>query len=268
MQLPISAIVVGYNEAHLLKKGLPKLAFCDEVLYFDLGSADDSKEVAEKAGATVIPHEKVPGCEWIHAKYAHTTKHDWVLITDPDEVISDELITEISLLFKENDKLEKVGEIFVPIIFHFKNKRLSGTHWGGVGKRTLLIHNKRFEFKALVHVGRKVLPGYSTLDIPYTGKNFVYHYWMSSYRSLFEKHLRYLKNEGEARYKTGRRPTMKQIIAEPFRAFKYSYKSRQGYKDGFTGLFLSIFWAWYECTAQIKNYKYQRSIETKPSTNS
>lgn len=263
MQLPVSAIVVGYNEAHLLKKSLPMLAFCQEILYFDLGSKDDSREVAESMGAQVIIHEKVDSCEWIHAKFANSTKYEWLLITDPDEILSRELIDEISQLFNEPGKLEKIGEITTPWIFYFKNKKLTGTHWGGISRRTLLVHNKRFEFKALIHVGRKVLPGYSTLNIEYTGKNFIHHYWMSGYKKLFEKHLRYLRNEGEARYKTGRRSTIKGIITEPFRAFKYSYKSRQGYKDGLTGLFLSVFWAWYESTAQIKNYTYQRSVEKK-----
>lgn len=69
-QLPISAIIVGYNEARFLPACFSGISFCDEILYFDLGSSDNSIELANTYGATVIQHEKVLGCEWIHSKFA------------------------------------------------------------------------------------------------------------------------------------------------------------------------------------------------------
>ncbi|WP_146203207.1 glycosyltransferase family protein [Mucilaginibacter oryzae] len=263
MKLPISAIVVGLNEAHLLRESLPKLAFCDELLYFDLGSKDDSIKLATGLGATVIKHDKVDSCEWIHAEYATKTKHEWVLISDPDEMFPDELITEITLLFENGTLNESIGAVWAPWVFYFKNHRLFGTHWGGVSRRIILAHNKRFEFKALVHAGRKLIGGFNEYNIEYTGNNFIAHKWMQSYGKLIEKHRRYLRNEGEARYKTGRRSSAKSVMKEAYRAFKYSYWSRRGYKDGITGLFLSAFWVWYECSAQIENIRYQRKIEKK-----
>ena len=265
MKLPISAIVVGYNEVHLLENSLPKLAFCDELLYFDLGSRDNSREFAESLGAKVILHEKVDGCEWIHAKYSKSTKHNWVLITDPDEVLSDELIDEIRTLFDGDILGDDVGAIRAPMFFYFKDKRLNGTNWGGVSHRVLIVNNQRFEFSGLVHAGRKVADGFVYHDIKFTEKNYIHHYWMLNYKQLFEKHRRYLKNEGEARYRIGRRTSFKEILKQPYRAFKYSFVSARGYKDGFTGLFLSLFWAWYECSAHIKNYRYQAN---KASTKS
>jgi hypothetical protein len=257
MQLPISAIVVGYNEADLLRRSLPKLSFCKEILYFDLGSKDDSRDLADTLGAQVILHEKVDSCEWVHVGYANKTKYEWVLITDPDEILSDELITDIATLFHGDLLDEKVGAVTAPWIFYFKGKQLNGTNWGGIKSRILLVNNKRFEFLGLIHLGRRVLDTYKTYDIPYTGKNYIQHYWMVSYRSFLEKHLRYLRNEGEARYKTGKKTTIKEILKQPYRSFRYSYLASKGYNDGFTGLFLSLFWAWYESSALIRNYRYQ-----------
>ena len=48
------------------------------------------------------------------------------------------------------------------------------------------------------------------------------------------------------------------ILKEPIKSFKYSFLLRKGYKDGFTGFFLSLFWAWYESSAKFKNYIYQQ----------
>ena len=109
LKLNISAIVVGYNEANLLGSCLNSISFCDEILYFDLGSTDDSIKIAKTSHATIINHEKVPGCEWIHSKYYQSTKHDWVLIIDPDEIINDLLI---------NEELRKAQSKFRGLISH------------------------------------------------------------------------------------------------------------------------------------------------------
>jgi len=264
LKLPISAIIVGLNEAIHLEKCMPPLAFCDEILYFDLGSTDNSREIAIDYGAIVINHDRVDTCEWIHTKYANTTKHNWILITDPDEVISQELIADIFNLFHGNKLVEEnIGAVTAPWVFYFKNRKLEGTNWGGINRRILLANNKYFEFSPLVHVGRNVRDDYEIYEIEFNGKNYIHHFWMTSYAKLLEKHARYLRNEGEARYKTGRRATIKEILKEPFKSFKYSFWHRKGYKDGVTGLFLSIFWAWYESSAKLKNYSYQRKATNK-----
>jgi len=164
-------------------------------------------------------------------------------MTDPDELLSDMLVSNIFDVFENNKIEETIGAVAVPCQFYFKNTTLRGTHWGGINKRTLLVNNKRFQFKSLVHVGRNVLTGFKVQEVPFKQTNFIHHYWMTSYVKLVEKHLRYLKNEGESRYKTGRRAAIKSILLELYRAFKYSYFIRQGYKDGLTGLFLSLFWS-------------------------
>jgi len=261
-KLPISAIVVGYNEAKFLNVSLPRLNFCDEIIYFDLGSKDKSIEVAINNGAKVINHKRVPGCEWIHAEHYKNTKHNWVLITDPDEVLSRDLVTEIESLFLSEKLLTKdIGCLTSPLIYHFKDKPLKGTIWGGIASRILLIHNERFNFKPLVHLGRELKSGYSNYSISFNGKNNINHYWMVGYGKLFEKHIRYLKNEGEARYSKGYRISFMSLLLKPLRAFQLSFMHEKGYKDGITGLFLSLFWAWYDTIASTKLYLYQRSSE-------
>lgn len=257
MKLPISALVVGYNEADLLSSSLSSLEFCDEIIYFDLGSSDNSINIALDYNANVINHSKVPGCEWIHAKYAYSTKHDWVLITDPDEVISSSLIQELKLCFEGGLLKEDIGSITVPWIFYFKKHRLKGTTWGGVNSRILLVNNKRFKFSPHVHRGRQLIDGFTNYSIDFKDLNFIAHYWMQSYRKLIEKHLRYLRNEGESRYSQGQRTSFWLIIKAPFKEFRYSFFLKEGYKDGLIGFFLSLFWALYESASQIKLRQYQ-----------
>lgn len=254
---PISAIIVGYNEAHLLSDCFEGINFCDEILYFDLGSTDNSCEIAKKFNVTLIPHTKVPLVEIIHTEFFSKTKHKWVLISDPDEVISQTLILDIQELFN-NGIPEDVGAFFAPLIFFFKNYRLKGTNWGGINSRVLLIHNERFVFTNAVHSGRKLKDGFRSNEIKFNGKNFIYHYWMQSYKMLFEKHQRYLKHEGKARFEAGQRTRINSIILSPFNSFFECYYLKKGYKDGIVGIFLSLFWSWYQSKALIQLYRFEK----------
>jgi glycosyltransferase involved in cell wall biosynthesis len=254
-KLPISAIVVGYNEGHLLSSCLKGIEFCSEILYFDLGSTDNSLEIARKKKAKLIKHDKVPIVEIIHSQYFKKTENKWILITDPDEVISDALKWEIEELFK-NEIPSDVGAVIAPWVFFFKKHRLRGTSWGGINSRVLLVHNERFIFTSSVHSGRQLKEGYKYKNIELQENNFIYHYWMQSYKMLFEKHNRYLRHEGEARFNLGQRTSMKSIITSPFKFVIECYIYKKGYRDGLVGFFLSIFWSWYQTNALIELYKY------------
>lgn len=257
LKLNISAIVVGYNEAPLLKACLNSISFCDEILYFDLGSTDNSIEIAQLLKANVIYHEKVPGCEWIHSKYYQSTKYDWVLIIDPDETINESLMKEIILLFSGDQINHEIASIEVPEIYYFKNYKLSGTPWGIDKSRILIVNKHRFEFLPIVHMGRKIKDGFRPLIIKFNGSNYINHYWMSSYGQLFEKHKRYLLNEGKARFKNGEVVSFEKILITPFKQFVVSFILMKGYRDWFIGFFLSLFWAWYQTSALIELYKVQ-----------
>ena len=259
MKLPISSILVGYNEADLLRRSLPSLQFCDEIIYFDLGSEDDSVLIAESFGAKIIFHQKVPGCEWIHSAYATSTKHKWVLVTDPDEVLDEETVDNIYGLFDRNILTPETGCVSVPIFYYLKNKKLAGTTWGGEKRRVLMAHNERFKFSPIVHNGRELLNGFVSYDIPSDGKNGLHHYWVTSYRKMLEKHVRYLNNEAKSKFLSGQRITAKELLIMPLKAFKYSFYHKKGYRDGFTGLFLSCFWAWYETAGNYRLLNYQRN---------
>ena len=55
-----TSIVVTYNEANRLRECLKSLSFCDQMLVVDLGSGDNSVEIAQEYGAEVLHHEWVP----------------------------------------------------------------------------------------------------------------------------------------------------------------------------------------------------------------
>lgn len=257
IKLPISAIVTGYNEGYILEDCLKSIAFCDDIIYVDLQSEDNSKEIARKQGATIVEHERVPMVEIIHKELQYETKYEWILTIDPDERLSAEICLDIEKLF-EKGVSGKIGAILVPCVYYYKEHRLIGTRWGGMHTRWLIFHKDRCKMSGIVHAGRTVSEPYEPYFIPFTGKNIDHHYWMLSFKQLREKHSRYLKLEGESRYFMGFAASKKKILKRPLKAFHSCFIKDKGYKDGVYGFILSCFWAWYDTTAEIKLYKYQK----------
>ncbi|MCH6201349.1 hypothetical protein MMU07_17330 [Aquiflexum sp. LQ15W] len=260
MKLAISAMVVGYNEDIFLQKCLDSISFCEEIIYIDLGSSDNSIETAKRFASKIIKRPIAPSGEYIQSEVIHTTKYDWVIFIDPDEVVDITLAANIISLFTQLNNQRKVGAILVPWQFYFKKRTLKGTVWGGANKKYLLVHKKRFIFLPITHYGRKVKEGYQTFEISYNKArtNILHHYWMNSYKVFIKKHQRYLKNEARDQFNTGKRMGIKKAFLMPWNAFKESFIHKKGYKDGWIGLFLSVFWAYYQTSIAVGLLRIQK----------
>ena len=262
MKLPISAMVVGYNEAHFLKQCLASISFCDEIIYTDLGSTDNSLEIASRFTDKICHRDRalVPSCEMVQAELVHNLKNDWVIFIDPDEEVDISLAREITEKFDAFKHDDQLGAVMVPWQFYFARHKLKGTTWGGINTKFFLVNRKGFLFKPIVHYGRSLAEGYAELEIPFDGKlNVLHHYWMNSYSIFIKKHFRYLKNEGKNEYKRGRRTSIKIILLSPFKEFYYSLITKKGYKDYFIGIFLSAFWAYYRTSVLIGIFRVQQN---------
>jgi glycosyltransferase involved in cell wall biosynthesis len=249
MKLPISAMVVGFNEAHYLKTCLESIDFCDEIFYTDLGSTDDSVNIAKRFTNEIYYRDRacIPSCEMVQAELVHQLKNDWIIFLDPDERLDQSLGEMIRKEFTKIVTSEKLGAVMVPWQFYFKKSKLKGTVWGGVNKKYVLVNRHRFQFMPIVHYGRKLLPEFEVLEVPYDGKsNVLHHYWMDSLSVFIRKHRRYLKNEGHDQYIAGTRIGKKEALLRPLTAFNQSYFIYKGYKDGAIGFLLSLFWTCYQ----------------------
>lgn len=98
--LPISCYIRTKNEASRIEATVcAAMKLCDEVIVIDSESTDDTREIANTAGAKVILQPWLG--EGFQKRIAEdAAKNDWVLDVDADEVISEELAKAITELFK------------------------------------------------------------------------------------------------------------------------------------------------------------------------
>lgn len=247
--VPVTAIVGSHNEADLLRRCLPSVAFCDEVIVIDIDSRDDTAEVAREHGARVIPHKWVPIAERARLGLVGEARHDWLLFLDPDEVLPPTLAAQIGELLPGLEA--DVAVVDCPWQFYFRGRPLQGTVWGGISRKRTLARRGRADLRPTVHGGTRVPPGYRSHTIDFSGDNAIAHYWAPGYRSLVQKHWRYLKLEGKDRREQGEVTGLRDIVETPWRALRESFVDRKGYRDGATGLALSLLWAAYSTGAKV-----------------
>jgi len=260
VRAPITAMVSSHNEARLLERCLATLGFCDEVIVIDIASSDDTEAVALAHGARVLRHDWVPIAERARMELVGEASNDWLLFMDPDEAMSPILAAQLAELVPR--LAADVGVVDCPWQFFFRDRPLRGTVWGGISRKRTLARRGGAELRSTVHSGTKPLPGFRIETVEYTGDNAIAHYWGVGWHPLVRKHWRYLGLEGRDRRELGMVTGVKDILRTPAPAFYTSFVRRQGYRDGLTGLGLSLLWAGYAMGAKVALLRELRRAPT------
>ncbi len=91
----LSITIIGHNEVYHLKELLPTLTWCDEIIYVDCESSDDSADFAETSGCRTFRRPNNPNLNVNKAFAMEQANGDWIFYLDPDERIPESLAAEI-----------------------------------------------------------------------------------------------------------------------------------------------------------------------------
>ena len=240
-KLPITAFIASCNEAHLLEKCLNALRFCKSIVV-----------------CKVIRHQKVAYMQIIEPQFKALSKTEWMLLLDPDEVLQIGCEEFLQQEFSKLDEDKNIGAINFPWQFYFKSHQLKGTHWGGNNSKAILVRKSAVDFTGRVHSGISIKREFTSFNVKRKENLFIAHYWMNSYQTLFEKHVRYFEGTGEFQYHAGQRTNLLKILAAPMVGGFESFFIKKGYRDGFVGLFLALFNAWLNTGLHLTLYRFQK----------
>lgn len=91
----LSLVVITWNEAHHIARCLDSVPFAAEKIVVDSGSSDETVAVARRCGARVVVQDWLGfGAQRNFA--TRQARHDWILVLDADEYLTQPLIEEMS----------------------------------------------------------------------------------------------------------------------------------------------------------------------------
>jgi glycosyltransferase involved in cell wall biosynthesis len=258
-KLPVSVLVASCNEGHLLEDCLKSLQFCDEIYFVNIGSTDNSVEIAQKYATVIEEFHKVPRIEDVHPIYIPKLKHDWFILIDPDERIRPELAEDIKKYIQNPEPFKSLIRAY--LWYYFKGKKLKGGPYKNAVRGRLLFYRPGINISDEVHTGITAKPGYGIAEIPFTGLNYDEHYWCNSWEQLKDKHTRYAKGEGKVLYQEGKRFSWVKLIYKTIQAFLIAFIKQEYYRDGFTGLKFSYHEGRYSYISWMSLRKYQAELK-------
>ncbi len=125
--MPISVVIITKNEEENLRKSLPQLSWCEDIVVVDDNSSDQTVSVAESYGCQV--HRRAFDGFGTQKQFAVSkTKFNWVLNIDADEVLTDDLVQELKQLDLSGDEpcgyMVPIRHVFMGKVFrHGKESR-------------------------------------------------------------------------------------------------------------------------------------------------
>ena len=258
--LPLTGIVVTFNEGRHLRQCLERLDFCDETVVVDLGSTDDSLEVAAQMNARIVHHPWVAVVEEVRSFAVAQASTDWVVFMDPDQLLPESIHPKLVETVRRNARAAIVG---IDMRNYFKGKPLRHGRWGSILCHPVMMNKHAVVLSPFVHQGVTPRPGYEWIALGGGDENTIVHYWADSWGQLLRKARRYLREEGAARHHQGRRTNWARAAFAAGRMLWRSLVVRRGFMDGFDGVLLSFLSAWYEWNAHVSLIRYQANERAK-----
>lgn len=234
-KISISAVISVFNGEKELGDCLKSVSFADEIIVVDNSSTDKTLEFARKFTDVIFtrPNNLMLN---INKNFGFSkAKEDWILYLDADERVTDKLKEEIKLVIKDS----LVAGYFIPrknIIF---DKWIENTGWYPDYQLRLFRKGRgKFEEKH-VHEMVKVIGNVGYL------KNNLIHYNYGTVFQFLQKLQIYAPNEAKNLIEGNYQFKWQDAINFPVKEFLSRFFARGGYKDGFHGLMLSVFMAFY-----------------------
>ena len=266
----VTVVVPVKNEQQLLQECLSELVAFREVVVVDSGSTDDTVEIAERNGATVVQFRWTGSFpkkrNWVLENYEFKT--DWILFLDADEIVSSKFCSELHAAL---DCTSHNG-FWLSYTTYFMGQELKY----GLRQRKL----------ALIRLGKgfyENIPdeGWTNLDMEVhehpiisgtvgTIKAFVDHKDGNGLSRYLKKHLEYAIWEAnryfellcrtDPHYMTSRQRFKYRHITKwwfPYFTFSYIYFCKLGFLDGRAGFYFAALKARY--FSQIKLLIWERA---------
>ncbi len=243
----LSVTIITRNEEKNIDRCLQSLQWADEIIVLDTHSTDKTIEICRKYT------DRVESIDWHgYGKQknlcAERASHRWVLNIDADEVVSLECAQAIKQILQGTPEFP---------VYCFPRKNLFAGRWvrfgGWYPDKICRLYDKSQVRFAETAVHERLTPDRPVGDI----SEPLIHYSFSGMADYIDRQNRYSTLYAENKKKAGWVAGWSHILLRPLAKFFKNYIIRQGFRDGFLGLFLAFSMAFYT----FLKYAKTRSID-------
>jgi (heptosyl)LPS beta-1,4-glucosyltransferase len=229
----LAAVLIVKNEAENLADCLATLDWVDEIVVLDSGSTDNTRTVAEAAGARFFVNADWPGFGRQRQLAQSHVQSDWVLWIDADERVTPELKNSIEAVLAKPTTdtvyaISRLSWVFGRFI----------RHCGWYPDRVLRLYPKALTGynDALVHEKVELGTGIKTARL----KGDLLHYTYRDLQHYLVKSAGYAAAWAEQREQRGKKGSLAQGLLHGVGCFLKMYLLKAGFLDGKQGLLLSL----------------------------
>ncbi|MGO4905186.1 glycosyltransferase family 9 protein [Flavobacterium sp. W20_MBD1_R3] len=229
-KVPVSALIITYNEAENIKSAINDLDFAAEIIVIDSFSTDQTTVIASS-------HDNVTVVQHTFENYAaqrnfaiSLAQHNWILFLDADERISAELKDEIMEVVSQE---ESFSAYFFHRTFMFQNKKLFFSGWQ-TDKIFRLFKKDKANYASQKIVHEKLIVNGSVGKL----KNKLIHFSYKDHYSYKQKMIHYGKLKAKEEFNKGTQPNFFHFYIRPLYQFLYQYLIRLGFLDGKKGIII------------------------------
>ena len=242
MSLKLAIIILSKNEEKNIGSAIDSASFADEILVVDSGSTDATQTIAESKGAKFVFHPMGENGFAGQRNFALTqTEAEWVFYLDADERLTEETEAEIREIVENGEKcayaIKRMNVVFGKLL-----------HYGAHAPDRCL---RLFPREAVYWNGR--VHEHSKTDLPQKGLNGVmHHYTYENLEAYFRKFNSYTTLAAEKMREENRSPAAWKLWLDPIFTFFKMYVIKQGWRDGWLGLVMSVLAAVYVWVKYLK----------------
>jgi glycosyltransferase involved in cell wall biosynthesis len=274
---PISAVVLTYNEAPNVRACLESVAgWASDIHVVDSGSDDDTIAIARRYTGHVHTHPYVDhASQWRWSFEELHLEHDWVLVLDADNVVSDELKRSIDEALARD---EDVAGYYAEHVHMFRNGRVRGLkkHWLRIVRRSRVqVEDELVDFRFVVDGPTRLLRG---AIVESNQKELEIDFWIDKHQAFATRMAQeeVLRRAGRLRWEVEprllgtadeRAVWLKSrwyrlpLFVRPFLYFGYRYFLRGGFLDGRNGFTYHVLQAlWFRLVVDLRIQEIERSV--------
>jgi glycosyltransferase involved in cell wall biosynthesis len=234
----ISAVISAFNEEKNIERCLKSLAFVDEIIVVDNSSTDNTAKIAKNFTNNIYSQANNPLEVDIQKNYGfEKATSDWILSIDADEEVSKQLKEEILEVLK---KRTIVSGYWIPRQNYIFGKWIEHSGWYPDYQLRLFKKGKGKFVNTHVHEPMSIEG-----ETGHLRHNIIHQNYQTVEQFISKTVTIYAPNEAKERIKAGYEFSFFDAVRFPLNEFLSRFFARKGYKDGYHGLILAMFMAFY-----------------------